>query len=145
MHFWGDTVGIEFRILPRRGLVYVRYEGTIVVSDSAGAFESYARHPDFHPGQKQLIDLGAVTGWEPDYPRLMALQAKKAGAILPPWHETLFVYYAPSRATREIAGMVLRSWEDVPAVVPLILTSEAEALAVLGQPEQSFSELLQSA
>ena len=51
----------------------------------------------------------------------------------------------PDAATQAIARMVLRSWDGVAGVVPLIIDTEAEALAVLGQPERCFSDLLQSA
>lgn len=138
-------MSISFKILPARGLVYIHYSGVIEIAESAEAFGQYMRHPDFQLGQKQLVDLADVTGWAPDYANLIALQAKKADAFFAPGHETLFVYHAPNAASREIAGIVLRSWDSVPAVVPLVIDTEAEALAVLGQPETRFSDLLQSA
>lgn len=136
---------ISFHILRSRGLVYVKYEGEISIADSARAFSSYGTDPDFRPGQKQLVDLADVTGWEPDFPRLMALQAQKAEALFDPTLQTLFVYHAPTAQTRAMARWVLRSWEGLDCVVPLIIDTEAEALSVLGQPEARFSELLQSA
>jgi hypothetical protein len=138
-------LAISFQILSARGLVYVRYDGVITLTDSAAAFAAYMQDPAFRPGQKQLVDLAAATGWEADYPRLMALQAEKAEALVVPGHETLFVYHAPDDTTRAIARMVLRSWEDVDAVVPLNIDKEADALAVLGQPERCFADLLANA
>lgn len=138
-------MAVSFHILPARGLVYVRYEGVVNITDSAAAFGAYMQDPAFRPGQKQLVDLAAATGWEADYPRLMALQAEKAGALVVPGHETLFVYHAPNQTTRAIARVILRSWDDVDTVVPLIIDKEAEALAVLGQPERRFADLLANA
>ena len=44
-----------------------------------------------------------------------------------------------------MARMILRSWEDVPGVIPLLSETEADALQVLGQPEQTIDALLQEA
>ena len=71
---------IDVRILPKRGLVYVRYEGGISVPETAEAFGAYMQHPDMRPGQKQLIDLTRVTDWDRDFAGLMRLQAGKADA-----------------------------------------------------------------
>jgi hypothetical protein len=138
-------LGVSFHILPDRGLVYVEYVGKVDVAETSQVFGAYMRHPDYRRGQKQLVDLSAANGWEKDYTRLMALQAQKAEALFDPAHETLFVYHAPTEQTRAIAHIVLRSWDGVGSVVPLIIETESEALAVLGQPETSFADLLQSA
>lgn len=138
-------MSIIFHILRSRGLVYVKYEGEISIADSARAFSRYGTDPDFRPGQKQLVDLAAVTGWEPDFPSLMSLQARKAEGLFDPAVQTLIVYHAPTAQTQAMARWVLRSWEGLDSVVPLIIDTEAEALSVLGQPETRFTELLQSA
>ncbi|WP_281841944.1 hypothetical protein [Sinisalibacter aestuarii] len=138
-------MGIAVQVFPARGLVFVRYDGIINIAESNAAFAGYMADPGYLPGQRQLIDLRDATGWEPDFPRLMALQARKAEAIAQPGYETLFVYHAPDDTSRAIAQTVLRSWDGVGSVVPLIIDTEAEALAVLGQPERSFADLLQSA
>ena len=136
---------IDFRILPERGLVYIRYEGVITFPETAQAFGAYMQHPDMRPGQKQLIDLARVTDWEKDFSGLLKLQAEKADAFLGSGHETLFVYFAPTEPTRVMARMILRSWEDVPGVIPLLQETEADALDVLGQPEASIDAMLQNA
>ena len=134
---------ISFRILPGRGLVYVRYAGHISFSETAQAFGEYMRHPDMRLGQQQLIDLSLVTDWVRDFGALLKLQAQKADAFLGAGHEVLFVYLAPSDRTQPMARMVLRSWEDVPGVIPLIAETEADALEVLGQPERTIDAMLQ--
>ena len=68
----------SFRILPERGLVYVQYSGFIRLADTQRLIQAYLAHPDRHPGQKQLVDLAAVTGFEQDFVGLMAVQAAKA-------------------------------------------------------------------
>jgi hypothetical protein len=134
---------VTFRILPRRGLVYVRYEGFAQLAETAEVFGRYMTHPDYAPGQKQIVDLAAVTAIEQDFARLLALQARKAEAFMPGGVQTVIVYHAPTAISRRMAEMVRRSWADVPNVVPVVVETEAEALSVLGQPETCFADLLQ--
>ncbi|CUH62576.1 hypothetical protein TG4357_00187 [Thalassovita gelatinovora] len=136
-------MSVSFRIIPPRGLVYVRYEGNINTADSAATFNDYAHHPDCRPGQKQLIDLACVTGFDGDFPKLMELQARKADVFLAEGVQTLAVYYAPSPLTRKIAQMIERSWEPFPGVVAVIQDTEAGALSILGMQMKSFEELLE--
>jgi len=138
-------MSIEYRILNARGLVYVRYSGHVSFSETARAFESYGRDPDMRPGQKQLVDLARVTDWDRDFASLLKIQAAKADLFVAAGHETHFVCFAPTEHTQKMARMVLRSWDDVPGVVALLQTTEADALHVLGQPEHSFEALLQTA
>lgn len=134
---------VSFRILPERGLVYVRYEGEARVDESFAAIAEYMRHPDYAPHQKQLVDLSAVTGFEVNWPKLFELQARKAEMFLRGQGQVMIVYYAPTELTARMARMAIRSWEHVPSVVTVLQQREADALAVLGQPEDSFEELLQ--
>lgn len=136
---------VSFKILPERGLVYVRYTGFAGLDESFEVVGQYARHPDFRPGQKQLVDLSGVTGVEQDYLKFFALQARKADIFLGGAAQTLLVYYAPTPISMNLAEAVIRSWEPSGAVIPLIQEDEAEALQLLGQPERSFAELLQAA
>ncbi|MEZ5722803.1 MAG: hypothetical protein R3D59_15245 [Paracoccaceae bacterium] len=89
------------------------------------------------------ISPGSPTGTGTS-PRLLKLQAGKADAFLGAGHEVHFVYYAPSEHTQQMARMVLRSWDDVPGVIPLLAETEADALQVLGQPEQTIDAMLQT-
>lgn len=133
---------IDFRILPARGLVYVRYRGVATLDESFDAFTRYARHDGFRPGQKQLVDLAAVTGYETDYARLFRLQAEKAAVFLPSGEQTMIVYHAPTPLSYRLATLVRQSWDDIDSVVPTVLTREDEALGVLGQPERCFADLM---
>ena len=139
-------MAISFRIFPAKGLVYVRYSGFATLDEGFAAFGQYAHHPDFRPGQKQLVDLAEITGMEKDYVKLFALQAKKAEIFMGSGGaQTLIVYHAPTPLSYALAQQVLKSWEPTTAVIPLVQEDEAGALEILGQPERSFHELLQGA
>ncbi|WP_428925516.1 hypothetical protein [Marinibacterium sp. SX1] len=113
--------------------------------DTLTVFGEYMQHPDCRPGQKQLVDLEAITGFERDFTRLFEVQAKKVEVFASGGIETLLVYYAPTRIAREMSQLILRSWEPFDGVIPLIQDTEAGALALLGQPETSFAALLEQA
>ena len=132
----------SFTIFPRRGLVYVRYEGRVTLRQTAEIFAEYACHPDRAPGQKQLVDLSAVTGFDTDYTELLKIQAHKAETFLEGGRETLLVYYAPTRTSYELAMLVRRSWEGLEGVAMRAVQSEDGALHLLGQPEDSFAEMM---
>jgi len=136
---------VDVRIIRQRGLVYVRYWGLATLDETIEALGRYERDPGYRPGQKQLVDMGAVTGIERDYVKFMQVQAKKADIFLAGESQTLLVCYAPTRIAAEMAEMMVRSWEPSGAVIPLIQQDQAEALQLLGQPERSFEELLQAA
>ena len=135
---------VTFQILPERGLVYVRYQGFVKLADTAEVFARYTAHPDYAPGHKQLVDLGAVTGIESDFAKLLELQARKADAFLPVGLQTMLVYYAPTETSRRMAGMIRRSWSEVPWVVPVVAETEAAALEILGQRERRIADMLQT-
>ncbi|MBY6005530.1 hypothetical protein KUV62_16520 [Salipiger bermudensis] len=132
---------VAFRIMPSSGLVYVRFEGQLLIDEIIEAFESYARNPLADPGQKHLVDLSRVTGITWDYLKLMRLQAIKAGFFCGHGAQTLKVYVCPTDLSLEVSRMILRSWEGVDAVVPLLQRQPDEALSVLGLQQDRFSDL----
>ncbi len=134
-------MSVSFRILPDRGLVFVRYAGVLRLQETIAAFAEYARHPDCHPGQKQLVDLSDVTGFEPDFVKLMEVQAQKSEVFGNEGAETLMVYVAPHKLGKQLAQLVMRSWEPFDSVVALVQEDEAHALELLGQPERRLDEL----
>lgn len=136
-------MSVSFRILPDRGLVYIRYDGVARVAETAEAFRSYMAHPDCRPGQKQLVDLSRLTGFERDYFQIMSLQAMKAELFTTQGAETLMVYLVSGPTATELAQTVMRSWDACDTMVPLIQTIEADALQLLGQPEKSIQALLE--
>ncbi|GAA6202250.1 hypothetical protein [Aquicoccus sp. SU-CL01552] len=134
-------MSVSFRILPDRGLVFVRYAGVLRLEDTMNAFAEYARHPDCRPGQKQLVDLSAVTDVEQDFVQLMQVQAQKSEVFGDEGAETLMVYVAPHHLGKQLARNILRSWEPFDSVVALVQEDEAHALELLGQPERQLDEL----
>lgn len=135
-------MAVSFRILPDRGLVYIRYDGSLNATEGMVAFRDYMAHPDCRPGQKHLVDLSRVTTVERDYAVILQLQATKADHFLGPATETLIVYFAPTPVPRQAAGIILRSWDGVDHVIARVLDDEAQALAVLGQPERRIADLI---
>ncbi len=138
-------MSVSFRIFPRRGLVYVRCEGVVRVPETMAALEDYFRHPEFRPGQRQLVDLAPVTGIDVDFVDLMKLQARKAEAFYGGRSDTLVVYHVPTSLPLEMVRMVNQSWEGIDGVVVALMQTEEDALAALGQPEGSFAELMEVA
>ena len=124
-------MSVRYRIFPEHGLVYVAYEGFALLSDTLETFRKYMQDRAFQPGQKHLVDLTDLTGYEKDYPKILALQAAKAEAFVS-HAQTLMVYYAPTRASLELARVAVQSWETLGVVVPVVQRTEADALTVLG-------------
>ena len=133
---------VDFKIFPKRGLVVVQYSGFATVNDTLTATEAYVSHPDYVAGQKQLVNMTEVTGFEKDYVRFMDMQARKTERLVRSDLQSIVVYIAPTAISRELSAMFVRSWIDIGSVVPLVQDSEAEALALLGQPEESLDTLL---
>ncbi|MDX2483911.1 MAG: hypothetical protein QNK42_09685 [Pseudodonghicola sp.] len=111
------------------------------MEDTLAAFADYARDPDCKPGQKQLVDLSKITGYEPDFTKMMQVQANKADVFVAEGAETLMVYYAPNKLTQDLARLALRSWEPFDYIVALVQEDDAQALELLGQPERSLDAL----
>ena len=136
---------VTYKIYKDLGLVHVRYSGFGVIDESFAAIARYLADPAFRPGQKQLVDLSDLTGYEKNYAKLFELQAHKADAFMP-GPETLLVYYTPTGPSKEVGRLIMRSWEDVGAsVVPIILEDETEVLSVLGLGVASLEELTKRA
>ncbi|MEZ5722805.1 MAG: hypothetical protein R3D59_15255 [Paracoccaceae bacterium] len=135
---------ISYSIMSDRDLALVVYEGEINATERTQVISEVVRHRNFRPDQMHLIDLSGVTGWEP------ALEsAVMPGEVRRDWmrqaRETLCVYYAPTEAGRALAAILVKAWDGIPGVVPLVLDDEAEALAILGQTELSVAELPRAA
>ena len=86
--------------------------------------------------------MSQITSYEKDYVQFMNMQATKAERFVRSGVQSLVVYIAPTPISQDVSGMFIRSWADVDAVVPLVQHSESEALALLGQPEQTIDMLL---
>lgn len=132
---------ISVDIYPERGLVVVAYSGRAEIDETARAFAEFAQHPDAARGQKHLLDLSRVTEVENDMPRLMALQAHKAGDAAQRVFPSMLVYYCPTPVSRRMADMVRKSWDGVNGPALAVIDDEAEALALVGCAETRFADL----
>lgn len=131
---------VTYRIHRDIGLVHISYTGFAVLDDSFAAIGRYMRDPDFRPGQKQLVDLSGVTGYEKDFAKLMALQARKVEAFSD-GPASLAVYYAPTEPGLSMARLIARSWRELGVIVAVVHDDEAEAMGLLGLPETSLDAL----
>ncbi|APZ54404.1 hypothetical protein [Salipiger abyssi] len=136
-------MSVSFRILPQHGIVYIRYEGFALFDDTIRAVGAYTQHPESSPGQKHLVDLSRITGIEQDFVKLMQIQALKADAFIGGGAQTMIVYYAPTPLAFEVSKVILRSWDGIDAVVPLVQQSETGTLSLLGVGLPSFAALLE--
>lgn len=134
-------MAVDFKILRERGLVVVCFSGHATIDEMVAATKTYLSHPDYAKGQKQLVDLTDILSFEKDYVRFMNIQASKAERLAHIPGQTIAVYLAPTPVSREVCAMFVRSWTEVGLVVPLVQNTEAEALAILGQPETSIEML----
>jgi hypothetical protein len=134
-------MAVRYQIYLDLGLVHVRYSGTAILDESFEAVGRYLQDPGYRPGQKQFVDLSDVTDYEKDYAKLLMLQAKKLEAFLR-GNESLLVYYAPTALTQELSNLIARSWEDIGAVVPVVVTDREAAMSVLGLAPDVFDGLL---
>ncbi|MBY4891715.1 hypothetical protein KUL25_02925 [Rhodobacteraceae bacterium N5(2021)] len=132
---------LTYEIFPSRGVVLITYSGRADIDETARVFADFAQHPEAKPGQKHLLDLSRVTDVERDFPRLMALQARKAGELGLPIMPSMLVYYCPTRISRHMADMVYKSWDGLNGPALAIIEEEAEALALVGCPEASIADL----
>ena len=132
---------VSYTILDQHGLVLVTYEGPLRIEETLEIFERYTCDPGYRPGQKQLVDLSRVTTIETDFPRLMAMQARKADTFLNGAEQTLLVYLAPPGPGQRLARQIIRSWEPFQGIVVRIVETEAEALEILGLPESRIRDL----
>jgi len=122
--------------------VYVRFTGFIHVADSAPALEAFQSDPNFRPGLRQLIDLTEVTGFDKDYLALLKVHAKKADVFRPTEVETLTVYIAPGEDALKLSRLILKSWDGVEGMVHRVVRDEAEALHILGLPQDTVARFI---
>lgn len=138
-------MAINYKVIPSKGLIYIRYSGIMGVQESREAMSAFMRHPSYQPGLKQLINLSEITDWERDYTAFMMYQAEQLELFKGISMPTMMVCIAPTQMTQQVAAMVLKSWDVVSDVISVVVRHEDEALQVLGLGEPSLAALLQTA
>lgn len=131
---------IAVKIFPERGLVYVRYRSRASVHDGMQAFADYIRHPDFRPGQKQLIDLSAISTFSVTPSDLLKFNALRVSGRAGDG-DTLMSFYAPTPQGQKVARMSVRAWEPFNVVVARVFDHEEAALSFLGLRETRIADL----
>ena len=133
---------VSFQILPLRQLILFTYSGMVGLQESMDAVGACVHHPDYRSWFRQLCDLSRVTGFERNFPKLLRMHAKFAEDLQPHGHDLIVLFYAPTPAGQAMAKTARKSWEGLNAVIVLIHDHEAEALALLGLPENKLSALM---
>lgn len=133
-------VPVAVKIFPERGLVFVRYRSRASVHDGMQAFAEYIRHPDFRPGQKQLIDLSAISTFTMTPSDLLKFNALRVSGIAGDG-ETLMSFYAPTPQGQKVARISVRAWEPFNVVVARVFDHEEGALSFLGLRETRLADL----
>ena len=127
-------MAVTFRILPQYGIISVRYVGIAGVQETSRALAALHIHPDFRVHYRHVVDLSQMTGYERDYPAIMALQAKAAEHFLPPDSGPFIVHHAPTPVSQAMARVVMRTWEAVPNSVVVMFAEAQEVMEFLGLP-----------
>ena len=126
---------VNYRVYPEQSLVYVRCFGEVTVEQSLTSFRQYTQDPEYAEGQSQLIDLTDVTKYERNFAEIISLQAHLAEAFvstqLPSVSPSYMIYVAPTEMTQAMAMASLRSWKNLPSIIPLVVQNLDEALEIL--------------
>jgi hypothetical protein len=131
---------IRFCVLLNHGLCYVEYYGRATVQEGVDAFDAYLKHPDYRPGQRQLVDLSGVTKVENNFPRLFTFQADKAAAFMSAGHPVMMVYLAPTDVSLKMARSIQRSWEGLDGAVVRVAVDWPGAMDILGIPRNALDD-----
>ena len=133
---------VTTHILPSCGLIYVRFAGHAATEETISAFKACARHPDYRPGFRHLVDFSRVTSFVVDYPGLMRIQAVAAGAFRVPQTRPTVFFLAPTPAGQRVAQLVVRSWEGVTSITAVVLANTEQLGDVLGLRDPALDGLL---
>lgn len=125
-------MAISFRISPELALVYIRYWDVMGLEESRTAAIEYMSHPSFRPGLRHVVDLTDVMDYERDYADVLKLQAEHLDMFHNGPAPQLVMAIAPTELTQAVAALVMRSWENHPAVICTMCRSRDEALDILG-------------
>ncbi|PRY75562.1 hypothetical protein [Marivita geojedonensis] len=133
---------VTAQIIPDHNLVYVRYTGAMLVSETAEALAEFAKHPLAGPGLRHLVDLTRLTDIDRDYAKFMELQATKLETMSGHGIETFMVYYATTPIGLQAANLGKNGWTPESGVVAIVLEDEEHALHALGVPYASIETML---
>lgn len=136
-------MSVRVTLLPRRNLLVATYSGVAGLAETVAAAEAAARHPDFHPAMRHLVDVSAITDYERDFPGFFAMQARVMDSFAPEPHGLVIAFFAPSRVGQQMAELARRSWDGLDHAIIRIFDHEEAALDFLGLAEERIGALLE--
>ncbi|MEN8658358.1 hypothetical protein [Marivita sp.] len=136
-------MAVTVQIIPEHNLVYVKYTGQMLVSETAAALTEFAKHPLAGPGLRHLVDLTCLTDIDRDYAKFMELQAAKVETMASHGIETFMVYLANTPVGLHAANLGKNGWTPESGVVAIVVENEDHALVALGLPFDSIETLLE--
>ena len=131
-----------FEIISAFGIVVVRHSGDITLAESEASFAEFQTHPDMRLGQHHVVDCREVESYERDFARFMAFQARMVSQFGADAPEFLLVLIGPHGVPQELANLIRKTWEPTPKVIPRVVSTEAEAMEILGLPVTRISDLI---
>jgi len=134
-------MAIHLTIFTSHDLIVMRWVGEIDDTQSAGALQTYATHPEARPGQNILSDMSGITHGYFDLPKRLALQTSLDRVLSTGAKPRTIVYYAPHAASQRLATQYARLWESTPMISAHVVTNETEALRLLELPYETISAL----
>lgn len=134
-------MAIHLTIVNEHELIVMQWVGEIDDSDSAGALQSYATHPDARAGQNILSDMSGITHGYFDLPKRLALQTSLDRVLSTGEKPRTIVYYAPHDTSQRLATQYAKLWESTPLITAHVVSDEAEALNLLNLPYDSMANV----
>ncbi|MDK3072439.1 hypothetical protein QO034_04875 [Sedimentitalea sp. JM2-8] len=135
-------MGITYKYLPERYLIYVRLEGYVDQKDIFRYFAKFERDTTLVAGCNELIDFSALTDLDLTYEEMRTVRLREEGYYKSAPAPVLCVIHAPRDTTFGMARMYQQMVAATEDHIVQIARTEAETLQMLSQPEARFSELL---
>ncbi|MFD3191416.1 hypothetical protein ACFMPD_14220 [Sedimentitalea sp. HM32M-2] len=135
-------MGLSYHLFQTRRLIYVRLTGPVGLADIFRLYSVLERDKAFRPGSAELIDFAGLSDLDLSYNDMRTLRLRERDYYTRTPNPVLCVIHAPSDTNFGMARMYQQLVATTGDHVVEIARDEAEALAMLNQPEASFSSLL---
>jgi len=115
------------------------------IDETLAALDYHLPDPAFRSCRRHVVDLRALTGYEQDFARFFALQARFAELLPPDGGEMLVVFVAPTRMSQDMAELARRTWQGLSVVAMRVLEDLDQALELLGATQAELDALARPA
>lgn len=132
-----------YSLLSDLGIAYVKFNGHVLMDEVLACLHEFSQEPDIQSIARHLIDFSGVTSFDKDVVKIVETQAKVLGTFGDKIDQWIFVYYAPTKVSRELAGYGIRAWNEVPKVVVRMTDTENAAMDIFGLRQRTLAELLE--